>query len=548
MKKLQVILLAGLLIATNSVVFGQEKSIKGGAADRGVIGKVRVDTVVRPSTGVKDSVIVKYNAQGQPEYDTFGKCDEQYYSAIQLTLKREKAVAFTIQGTSKVEFSSGNLQYCQKTKTFRFAERQWYFCGDGSSNALDPQRGTNADANSSMEIYDSVWIARYVDCVRHVDKLAQNGTTVISAAGTQDSVVAIDTSKKAYCTNTRIGDPTYQGWIDLFGWATSGFNRAKEFPNNVDLTTVCFLPYATSVGAGYGPNPANQVAHHNIDTTCVPERWYDWGQQNDIYCKWVGYDTFHVSEIPLVVKDTQVMDSTYFRAKNFDVQLVGGKGTVTTIKAPIWRTLTADEWTNLLKYQISGLDGGSVVRWSRVNITKLPSRIDPTTNNERTVTGILLYPDGASVGSWKKGIDEDPLHGVVGEKLSAGFNVTFGNSTISNITYADFCVLEKQGVVFLPLGGQRTGSGVGSLGTTVKGTAASRIGNYWSATSVTADNAKSVSSATMTVVDADPRSTGNAVRLVHDIADPINLTPSIYYRSNANHKGVRNITYTRLHP
>ena len=73
---------------------------------------------------------------------------------------------FSVSNTKKVYFSKGNLQYQASTKTWRFAEKQWDFCGENNSHASQ----------------------------------------------------------------------SYNGWIDLFGWGTSGY------PNGA----VCYQPWSTS--------------------------------------------------------------------------------------------------------------------------------------------------------------------------------------------------------------------------------------------------------------------------------------------------------------
>lgn len=75
----------------------------------------------------------------------------------------------------KVYFSQGNLQYQASTKTWRFAENQWNFVGN----------------NSNGNVYE-------------------NGVK---------------------CNNESIAE-TYSGWIDLFGWGTSG--QAHEGSSHTD--------------------------------------------------------------------------------------------------------------------------------------------------------------------------------------------------------------------------------------------------------------------------------------------------------------------------
>lgn len=87
---------------------------------------------------------------------------------------------FTINANGdQVYFSQGNLQYQASTNTWRFAEKQWDFVGDGT--------------------YGTVY---------------ENGVK---------------------CNNELISS-TYDGWIDMFGWGTSGYNHGAT----------CFQPWSIS--------------------------------------------------------------------------------------------------------------------------------------------------------------------------------------------------------------------------------------------------------------------------------------------------------------
>ena len=100
---------------------------------------------------------------------------------------------FSISDTKQVLFSKGNLQYQATTNTWRFAENQYDFVGDDI-------RGN----------------------------VMENGVK---------------------CDNSLIA-PDYDGWIDLFGWGTSGWDNGNVFYHPYDY-------YADSIdgnhGFGYGP-------------------------------------------------------------------------------------------------------------------------------------------------------------------------------------------------------------------------------------------------------------------------------------------------------
>jgi hypothetical protein len=87
---------------------------------------------------------------------------------------------FTINSNGdQVYFSKGNLQYQASTNTWRFAENQWDFVGDEESGNV------------------------YENSIK--------------------------------CNNKQISQ-TYTGWIDLFGWGTSGYNHGAA----------CYQPWSTS--------------------------------------------------------------------------------------------------------------------------------------------------------------------------------------------------------------------------------------------------------------------------------------------------------------
>lgn len=90
---------------------------------------------------------------------------------------------FTINANGdKVFFSQGNIQYQASTNTWRFAENQWDYVG---SEVVMP------------------------DCYP--------GGTV-------------------WGSSNHLISPSYDGWIDLFGWGTSGYNHGA----------VCYQPWSTS--------------------------------------------------------------------------------------------------------------------------------------------------------------------------------------------------------------------------------------------------------------------------------------------------------------
>ena len=95
---------------------------------------------------------------------------------------------FSVSSDSQVYFSQGNLQYQASTEAWRFAEHQWDYVG-----------GYIYGENEYWESY-------YI----HYGNVSGGNNSNIS--------------------------PTYNGWIDLFGWGTSGYNHGA----------VCYQPWSTS--------------------------------------------------------------------------------------------------------------------------------------------------------------------------------------------------------------------------------------------------------------------------------------------------------------
>ena len=117
---------------------------------------------------------------------------------------------FTIKANGdQVYFSQGNLQYQASTNTWRFAENQWDYLGDGNAN--------------------------------------------ISS--------------------------TYDGWIDLFGWGTSGYHDAND-PYNVNYQPwSTFTSQVNSSYNYYGYGPSTNMTDPNLTGTSAN---YDWGVYNPI--------------------------------------------------------------------------------------------------------------------------------------------------------------------------------------------------------------------------------------------------------------------------
>ena len=162
---------------------------------------------------------------------------------------------FTINGRgSQVFFSKGNLQYKASADTWRFAENQWDYVG-----------------------------------------------------GTREKDATIRSGNVSGSDNCKIS-PTYSGWIDLFGWGTSGW----------DSGAACSEPYDSNRDAD-NYMPGNSM-NNNLTGNYAEA---DWGVYNAI--------------------------------SN------GGN------KAGLWRTLSSDEW----EYVLNGRSGNRYAKATVNNVAGL---------------------------------------------------------------------------------------------------------------------------------------------------------------------------------
>ena len=88
---------------------------------------------------------------------------------------------FSVSASQQVYFSQGNLQYHASTDTWRFAENQWDYVGSQNPEGGNPGGTVTGSDNSNIS-------------------------------------------------------STYSGWIDLFGWGTSGYNHGAN----------CYQPWSAS--------------------------------------------------------------------------------------------------------------------------------------------------------------------------------------------------------------------------------------------------------------------------------------------------------------
>ena len=193
----------------------------------------------------------------------------RYYTSTINEISFEKTDVlgpFSVAADRKVYFSPGNLQYNAVSTVgstnpthWRFAENQWNYVGDG---------------------------------------VAGN----VSEGGVQ-------------CNNSLISS-SYLGWIDNFGWGTSGWNSGAT----------AYQPYSTSIDNTY--YYPGGVYSNNLTDACAQA---DWGVYNAIY----------------------------------------NPKTNQTDPANTWRTLTNDEWAYLLDTRTTS----SGIRYAKATVNNVPGLI-----------------------------------------------------------------------------------------------------------------------------------------------------------------------------
>lgn len=115
--------------------------------------------------------------------------------------------AFSVGDGKKVYFSQGNLQYQASTNTWRFAENQWDFVGTHISKVEDWNRGTVEGSD-----------------------------------------------------NANVSE-TYNGWIDLFGWGTSGYNGRYPYMPSANNQDYIVGDYFDLAGTNYDWGVYNKISN-----------------------------------------------------------------------------------------------------------------------------------------------------------------------------------------------------------------------------------------------------------------------------------------------
>ena len=246
---------------------------------------------------------------------------------------------------------------------------------------------------------------------------------------------------------------TYKGWIDLFGWGTSGFTRTTNDEYDFNSKPFCFDTIRISRTYNYYAYGPSYNYTGNGDGNIYGDeqrRLYDWGQYNPILEVFIIRNKYGVE----IRRDSTV----HFLST--------------------WRTLTAEEWTYLMNSR-SMSNETSTKLWTPANLML----------DDKTYKGILIFPDD-----------------FVFEELGVQHYTLGSTSSTATVDKTTWEIMEDAGVVFLPYTGNRVEKNVSNVET---------HGYYWSASVNNAKTAKAINIKTGAVVNAE-RAYGYSVRLVKD--------------------------------
>lgn len=251
---------------------------------------------------------------------------------------------------------------------------------------------------------------------------------------------------------------TYDGWIDLFGWGTSGFNNTNNDPISIN-----YQPWAHSTISLSGIK-IDSVLNCEMQTITGECEW-NYKYMNDSYNAYGYGPSFNMTEHNLMGTSANYDWGVYNAISN------GGN------EPNLWRTLTIEEW----QYVFSGRSNAKYL-WS-VGIVN-------------GVRGVIILPDDFV--------------------KPADVSWTYETKAWTNNIYDldKWSIMESAGAVFLPKAGERDGLKV-KAGEYSSGT-------YWATTADDRAHADCISFyATMSGiglgVSGMSRYYGYSVRLVQDV-------------------------------
>ncbi len=190
---------------------------------------------------------------------------------------------FSISETQKVNISRGNLQYQASTKKWRFAQRQFDRCGIG---------------------------------------------------GDESTVYWNDNGTQRKCDNSQISE-TYGGWIDIFGWGTSGVGDAN--PPYFTETKIAQYPYSWS---DWGQNTIGTYAPNKWRTMTIDEWKYLIERRKVDGDAGYSFVRLKFGSNPTDTVTGVIIYPDDFTWSDVDISAIGvGKEKFTEIDATIWNAL-----------------------------------------------------------------------------------------------------------------------------------------------------------------------------------------------------------------
>jgi len=326
---------------------------------------------------------------------------------------------FSVSTTKKVNFSWGNLQ--------------WSATG-GTSTPTKHEVAGGGTASGTWRFADNQW-----DFVGGTT----NGNVYANGVKCNNASVAAD----------------YTGWIDLFGWGTSGYHQSSDsynhnyYPYSTEKRT---SQYSTTNYYGFGPSTGTTPegpAGLTKTVGNISNSYYDWGLYNAIS---------------------------------------NGGNT-----PGLWRILSSDEWNYLLNNRsVSTIGGTSNVRFAEVKVNG--------------IRGAMMFPDEFT---WPSSLSS---------VVPSTFNTFSSNWNDINYTTEQFAVLEQAGVMFIPTAGNRDETVIKNDNTDNDASsviAEKANGSYWSGTKVDKQSSYRVrfnNEAFETNTTSNYRYLGYSVRLVRD--------------------------------
>lgn len=156
------------------------------------------------------------------------------YSSTISNIVFDEVVGFSVSSSKKVVFAPGNLQY----------------------------NATGTGTNVHYATCDERTVQGYFRFAEHQWEMV--GNDVVGNVSREDG---------EKCDNSNISN-TYAGWIDLFGFGTTGFDNTSN-----DVSATNFMPYSSTVSdVNYGPSGISSES--DLSGTYLK---YDWGYYCTIY-------------------------------------------------------------------------------------------------------------------------------------------------------------------------------------------------------------------------------------------------------------------------